>query len=135
MRSKQVLVDLLPGRCAGNSLIDLLSRQLRRQVAIIRLLDDREVTAVNHVRPRAECGLDEEAEELAQLGRSSRNVLILRPVFPNPVTDAASHDLPHHLDAPGPGIHVAMPAGLVALAPHVDLERLQPHPAQCQPLC
>jgi hypothetical protein len=30
---------------------------------------------------------------------------------------------------------VAMPAGLVALAPHVDLERLQPHPAQCQPLC
>ena len=42
------------------------------------------------------------------------------------------HVLPDHFRAPGPCIYMAMAARLVALAPHVDLERLQARAAQCQ---
>src|SRR5271157_2644690 len=99
------------------------------------LLDDGKVAAVNDVRPRVAGRLDEESKELAQLGRSAREVHNLRLVSSYPFSDATSHVLSHHFAAPGPRIHVAMPAGLVALAPHIDLQRLQPRPAQRQPVC
>jgi hypothetical protein len=50
----------------------------------------------------------------------------------NPLAHALGNVGWHHLRAPRCGIHVAMRASLVALAPDVDLQRLELSPPQSQ---
>jgi hypothetical protein len=46
-------------------------------------------------------------------------------VLLNPLANLMRNRLADHLGAPRAGIHVAMPASLIALSPDIDLERLQ----------
>jgi hypothetical protein len=68
---------------------------------------------------------DEETEMLAQLGGASRDIHHRRAMCANPIAHPAGNLGTHHFGAPGCSVDVAMAAGLVALAPHVNLERLQ----------
>ena len=47
--------------------------------------------------------------------------------------DSLGNGTAHHFCPPRPGVDMAMAAGLVAFAAHVDLQRLQTAAAQAQP--
>ena len=85
-------------------------------------LDDGEVVAVNDVRADATGGLDEIAEVLAEFGCAAGDVHNLRALLLDPCTDFFRIGLGDHFGAPRCGVHMAVAAGLVALAAHVDLQ-------------
>ena len=92
-------------------------------------LDDGEVVPINDVRADAAGGLDKIAEVFAQLRCAAGDVHNLRAVLLDPCADFFGVGFGDHFSAPRRGVHVAVAAGLVALAPDVDLQGAEFSPA------
>ena len=126
-------VDIFRGVAGeGSDDLDLVPGQIFRQPAVIFLFHDGEIAPVNDVGASLARDFNEVTKELAQLGRATGDVHDRRPIPANPVTDAMGRRLVHHLRPPRAGIDMAMTAGLIALAPDVDLKGFQARAAQSQ---
>jgi hypothetical protein len=84
-----------------------------------------QVVPIHHPRTGVAGRLDEVPEMLAQLRRATGEVHHGWAMLTDPRPHAAGDAGGHHLGAPRCGVHMAMGTRLVALAPQVDLERLQ----------
>jgi len=116
----------------GSDDLDLVPSQIIREPTVLGFFDYRQIVPINDFGAGRACGFDEVTKKLAQLRRAAGEIDNGRAKPPNPVTYATGGGRVHHLRAPGRGIHVTMPAGLIALPPEIDLQRLQPRAAQGQ---
>src|SRR5439155_8698235 len=116
----------------GGDDLDLVSSQIIREPAVIFLLDYRQIVPVYDLRAGCTRGFDEVTKKLAQLRRAAGEIDNGRAKPANPVADAIGRRRVHHFRPPRRGVHVAMPAGLVALSADVDLQRLQTRAAKGQ---
>ena len=95
------------------------------EVLETRLLEDGQVVPVNDPTSGTSRYLDQRLKEFTEFRGPSRDVHDFWRVAFDPLKDAVSRRGIHHFTSPGCGIHMAMAAGLVALTPHIDLERFQ----------
>src|ERR1044071_4009790 len=110
--------------------LDVVPGEVIRQPIPAILFDNGQVAAVDDLRAARPRRLDQVGEEFAQLRRAAGDVDHGRAVPTYPVADAMGGGFIHHLRAPRRGVDMAMPAGLVATAPHVDLQGFESGAAQ-----
>ncbi len=105
--------------------LDLMAGEVFRQIRVRFGFDDREVVAVDDVGIHGASGLDEVAKKLTDLGCAARDVHDARAMFDDPCADFVGDFFRHHLGAVRTSIDMAVRAGLIALAPDVDLQGLE----------
>jgi hypothetical protein len=105
--------------------LDALVREKIGQILEARLVEDRQIAAVDHADARAARAADEMPEMRVQLRRAAGDVDGAHPRCRQHGENLVDRLPGHHLAAVGTRIDVAVQAGLVASVAEVDLQRLE----------
>src|SRR3954465_5532289 len=99
--------------------------EVRGQKIVSRFFNNGEIASVDNLCTCGSSGLDEEFEVITQFRGPTRDVHFFGSIFFFPLANAMSSRFLNHFRTPGGGIHMTMPAGLIAFAPNVNLQCLQ----------
>ena len=97
----------------------------RRQILLSWFVEDGEVAPINHLHAEAAGGPYQIAKTGMQFRGSTGEVEHLELEMLQHLGNQINVAIGHHFPAPGPCIHVAVTAALIAAVAEVDLKRLQ----------